>query len=212
MLLLMGKVLRWVLGAIASAIFIGAASAMLAEPFWQHLFAKLGIDSSRWVEPITQIFFTSWFRLLCAGVFGSAIGAWVHWAAVLYDRRKPKREADLCDFLLVRIESVISKLERASFSPNPLDGGSIAPVTVVPEILSANNVLAANGFAILEIPTELRQMYLAQNAVYFHSIRPFVASYQLSAARSTAKTCSEAATERLLELRSRQGTGAKAQP
>jgi hypothetical protein len=175
---------------------------MFAEPFWAALLSRLKIDSSEWVDPTILLFSTLWFQLLCAMMVGAAIGAWLHWAAIAYDGRAPQRDRALCDFLLPRIDSIIENLERISFTPKPLDGSAIAPLTVVPEIQSAYNILEGNGFRIPEIPSNYRGAYLAQNTVYFRSIRPFIANYQIAMAKSTAKTCSEVSAERFNQIKS----------
>lgn len=83
----MGTLLRYLLSG-----FAGAFMAMFAEPFFSALLFGLGIDTSHWAGPvmifISELAQMEWFRLLGAGVIGSATGAWLHWLATKWDRRK----------------------------------------------------------------------------------------------------------------------------
>lgn len=82
----MGNLLRFLLTALA-----GAFIAMFAEPFFSALLLAFNIDTAKWAWPVimfmSDLARQAWFRLLGAGVIGSATGAWLHWVATKWDRR-----------------------------------------------------------------------------------------------------------------------------
>jgi hypothetical protein len=193
----MGKNIFRIINYIAVAILLGAASAMFAEPFWLKLYQRLGIDASGWVDPAIFLIKNSKFQVLCSIVFGFAIGAWVQRQIIFIEQRNPKKDKEICDYLLPRIDSVISSLNRIVTAPTALDKSSIAPITVVPEIKSLYNLLLAHGFEVPTIPTKLREVYIAQNILYFKGIQPSIANHQLNEARDQAKVYHHAANDRL---------------
>lgn len=88
--------------AVVGAGIIAALLAVLFEPFFFfQTFAHIGIDSSQWVDPAITALSVLWadetFRLIAAGLTGAAIGAWLHFWATKWERRRaappPDQEA-----------------------------------------------------------------------------------------------------------------------
>ena len=82
----MGFIIRIAL-AVAALLFVGPFAAMLAEPFFAELLSDLGIDTSRLGGPVAMLLSQLWFQLLAVGVFGAAVGAWLHWLATKFDKK-----------------------------------------------------------------------------------------------------------------------------
>lgn len=88
----MGLFVRIVLSSLAM-LFISPFAAMLSEPFYAEFLKGLGVDTSRFGGAVAMLVSQLWFQLISVALVGAAIGAWMHWAAIKFDRTKARFEA-----------------------------------------------------------------------------------------------------------------------
>lgn len=142
----MGRILRFSLAAIASAIFSGAALAMLAEPFWQELYKRLGIDSSKWVGPMIDLFSKEWVHLVFSGIFGSAIGAWAHWMASKFDNMRAPTAQSSPNHASRKVETAddVAASDDTKSHWRADIGGDVANLSGVSVVANAESIFVAS--------------------------------------------------------------------
>lgn len=90
----MGACVRYILLALGAA-----AAAMLFEPFFSEVLRSAGIDTARWVRPVMSMFAfvasSTWMNMLAISIVGAAIGAWAHYVASIFDKRRPSKSERL---------------------------------------------------------------------------------------------------------------------
>lgn len=93
----MGKLLRNVLFAVFGAGLLGSLLGSIFSPFTDQLVKALGINSSAWVAPMLDFLSSYWFRIAVLFIEGATIGAWSHWLATKWDRRREAKAPDPVD-------------------------------------------------------------------------------------------------------------------
>lgn len=91
----MGKLLRYIAVTVLLSGILAAAVAMFAEPFFEKLFKRLGVDSSEWVDPMMSFFNQEYLSVIIASMIWFGIGVMSHWLAVRADIKPQTKEKKL---------------------------------------------------------------------------------------------------------------------
>ncbi len=88
MVLSMGQIIRWILlsllGLVLTALFEPPVMAFFDNLGWHDAPVRMPGDVMNWIVGIVGEEALPW---VAGGIIGAAMGVWLHWAAVRYDRK-----------------------------------------------------------------------------------------------------------------------------
>ena len=181
----MGKLIRYFAFGILGVGILAAAVAMFAEPFFQELYKRQGIDSAAWVSPLLSVFHYQQTHIVITAMIAAGLGAWANSVATRFDRSRLEKSM-AAGSRLAELGDELHSLEHALGNN---DWPSLATIErCVSRVMSLELTLNSMGFKTPHISFEADPIgFVVRMREYASTVAPLIADGHTQEAKKKAE-------------------------